>query len=66
MIYSLGERVPILEGSNHFVADTDLPCHDFVDPDARNEWIVLSDFFCLIKALGIDDRVARNGFHPHG
>ncbi len=45
---------------------TELPCHDFVDPDARNEWIVLSDLFCIINALGVDDRVAGDGFHPHG
>ena len=25
----------------------DLLCHDFVDPDARNKWIVLSDLFRL-------------------
>ena len=43
----------------------DLMCHDFVDPDARNEWIALSDLFRIIKAFGFDDRVARDGFHPH-
>ena len=34
--------------------------------NVSNESIVLSDLFCLIKALGIDDRVARDGIHSHG
>ncbi len=33
----------------------ELPCYDFVDPDARNERIALSDLFCIINALGIDN-----------
>lgn len=40
--------------------------HDFVDPDAGDKWIVLSDLFRIIKALSVDDRVARDGLHRHG
>ena len=39
--------------------------HDFVYPNAGDEWIVVGDLFRVFKALGIDDRVARDGVYPH-
>jgi hypothetical protein len=43
--------------------ETALMFHYFVNADARNKRIVLRDLFRVSKALGTDDRIARDRFH---
>ena len=35
--------------------------HDLVDPIARDDWTLSGKPLCLIKVVGVDDDVARDG-----